>query len=423
MRHDEHQDRSELCDNSERCNLPLSGPGEPVVDINLCCGVGGLALGLGQAGFRSFDFFDKDAKACATLQHNIATGSCMIDGRVFECDLSLMEWLTAGTDIRLLAAGAPCQPFSIGGSRRGHDDNRNLFPTLLKVIKTLRPRAVLIENVRGLERGSHKPYLDYLLKQLRYPEIGPRGDESWADHEDRLSRHEHCSDATATYRVMWRVLNSADYGVPQVRHRLFIVATSAELPEYDFPEPTHSKQSLIWHQSDRDYWERRNLPAQKHDTRNKSSIDGAPSTRPWVTVRDAIADLPPAHSEERGASDNHWSIPGARTYAGHTGSSLDWPSKTIKAGTHGVPGGENTVACDNGQVRYYTLREMARVQSFPDEHYFVGSRSNVIRQIGNAVPPTLAAAVASPLANILFTADCPTTPETEIQGPHVPYGD
>ena len=98
--------------------------------------------------------------------------------------------------------------------------------------------------------------------------------------------------------------------------------------------------------------------------------------------------------------NNHWKIPGARAYPGHTGSTLDWPSKTLKAGVHGVPGGENMMVCDNGSLRYYTLREMARIQTFPDGHYFTGARSNVTRQIGNAVPCDLAAAVAAPLRKL-----------------------
>lgn len=406
MRFDEQRCNPVECDVSTRRDArPYNSRGQ-VIDINLCCGVGGLALGLGRAGFRSFDFFDNDEKACATLRHNIADGSCLIHGRIFEGDLFLTEWLPAGRNIRLLAAGTPCQPFSIGGLRRGHDDTRNLFPTLLQAVRALRPRAVLIENVRGLDRGSHKPYLDYLIKQLRYPEIGPRTDESWIDHDHRLTRHNRYANASATYRVAWKVLNSADYGVAQVRHRLFIVAMSTELPAYDFPAPTHSKESLMWDQCTGEYWESRNLAVRKRETRQNHSAEGKPATLPWVTVRDAISDLPPPHSEDICASNNHWSIPGARIYQGHTGSLLDWPSKTIKAGTHGVPGGENTVVRDNGQVRYYTLREMARVQSFPDEHYFVGARSNVVRQIGNAVPPMLAAVVAAPLGELLGSAEC-----------------
>ena len=397
-------------DISEQGKVIERGYGEPNIDINLCSGVGGLALGLARAGLRSFDFFDKNISACATLRHNIVGGSSLVTGRVFEGDLSLTEWLTGAASVRLLAAGTPCQPFSMGGARRGHNDNRNLFPVLLEAIRTLRPHAVLIENVRGLERGSQKPYLAYLLRQLRFPDLTPRGGETWGDHDNRLARHELCGSKVASYRVVWKILNSADFGVAQIRHRLFIVATSAGLPAYEFPEPTHSKESLIWEQSTGAYWKRWNLSEQNHIARMKSSRNGQLASRPWVTVRDALFDLPPAHPQESGATGNHWEIPGARIYLGHTGSSLDWPSKTIKAGTHGVPGGENTVVCDNGSVRYYTLREMARVQSFPDEHYFVGSRSDVIRQIGNAVPPTLAASVAAPLGKLLCSSDFTSKP-------------
>src|SRR4029077_1068217 len=103
--------------------------------------------------------------------------------------------------------------------------------------------------------------------------------------------------------------------------------------------------------------------------------------QPWVTVRDALT-FPPlraAAASEGEAWNNHWEIPGARSYAGHTGSDLDWPSKTIKAGVHGVPGGENTVITDEGMIRYYTLRETARIQTFPDHHIFFGARRTITR--------------------------------------------
>jgi DNA (cytosine-5)-methyltransferase 1 len=94
---------------------------------------------------------------------------------------------------------------------------------------------------------------------------------------------------------------------------------------------------------------------------------------------------------------NHWDITGARSYRGHTASKLDWPSKTIKAGVHGVPGGENTFVDDKGRFRYYTLREAARIQTFPDSHVFCGARADITRQIGNAVPCVLAEVIAKPL--------------------------
>lgn len=128
---------------------------------------------------------------------------------------------------------------------------------------------------------------------------------------------------------------------------------------------------------------------------------------PWVTVRDALRGLPEAAPEETGASMNHWQIVGARAYSGHAGSALDWPSKTIKAGVHGVPGGENTVVDETGSLRYYTLREAARIQTFPDDHFFEGARIHVTRQIGNAVPCALAAAVAKQIFQILGATAAP----------------
>lgn len=122
-----------------------------------------------------------------------------------------------------------------------------------------------------------------------------------------------------------------------------------------------------------------------------------------MTVRDAISGLPtPAKSrtsEEPGL--NHFFIPGAREYVGHSGSPLDEPSKTLKAGVHGVPGGENMLAMENGTVRYFTIRESARLQSFPDNFIFPGSWSESMRQIGNAVPVRLAELLARRLVSVL----------------------
>ena len=370
------------------------------VDINLCAGAGGLALGLTQAGFAPSEFYDKDRGSCETLRHNLREVPNDLSGRVFEGDLSQIEWIPNGHRVRLLAAGAPCQPFSLGGTHRGHEDDRNLFPTILKAIRILRPRAVLIENVRGLNREAHYPYFEYIISQLRYPDIELRQDETWDNHAQRLLQHSRDGSAHPTYRVAWAVFNAADFGVAQLRHRLFIVATEVGLSEYKFPVPTHSKKKLQFEQATEIYWERRGLPAPNEDGRPPPKLNEEDGLLPWVTVRDAISDLPQPAPEESDDCNNHWTIPGARTYPGHTGSPLDQPSKTLKAGVHGVPGGENMMVLEDGSVQYYTLREMARIQSFPDSHYFIGARSNVIRQIGNAVPCDLAFRVASPLRRL-----------------------
>ena len=371
------------------------------IDINLCAGAGGMALGLARAGFTPCEFYDKDADASETLRRNMNSPPYDVTGHMIEGDLSAVEWLASNAEIRLLAVGTPCQPFSNGGSRRGHEDERNLFPMVLDAVRRLRPRAVLIENVRGLGGAAHKPYLDYIRNQLRFPNVAPQENECWEYHSLRLERH---CELQSAYNVKSAVLNAADFGVPQIRHRLFIVATANDLSEYAFPKATHSKRKLFMEQATGDYWQKRGLSPAKANGRSKPKCDEIEGLLPWVTVRDAIEDLPQPASEEVDDCNNHWTIPGARTYPGHTGSHLDWPSKTLKAGVHGVPGGENIMIPEDGIVRYYTLREMARIQSFPDSHYFLGSRSSVIRQIGNAVPSELAFCVARPLWE-LFDGD------------------
>jgi DNA (cytosine-5)-methyltransferase 1 len=120
-----------------------------------------------------------------------------------------------------------------------------------------------------------------------------------------------------------------------------------------------------------------------------------PETKPWLTVRDAISDLPdPEKRADVGGFKNHRFQPGAKPYVGHTGSMIDEPAKTLKAGDHGVPGGENMLALPSGDVRYFTVRESARIQTFPDEYEFEGAWSECMRQLGNAVPVTLAHVVA-----------------------------
>ena len=125
----------------------------------------------------------------------------------------------------------------------------------------------------------------------------------------------------------------------------------------------------------------------------------SPQEKPWVTVRQAISDLPEPNSAN--AIPNHEFRAGAKSYPGHTGSPIDEPSKTLKAGAHGVPGGENMIRFNDNSLRYFTAREAARIQTFPDDYFITGSWSETMRQLGNAVPVTLSKAVSKNVAKAL----------------------
>jgi DNA (cytosine-5)-methyltransferase 1 len=372
--------------------------------VELFTGAGGLALGLAGAGFRHLALVERDEDSCATLRENQSRRvRDMSSWRILQQDVEQLDFAAVPENIDLLAAGVPCQPFSIGGKHRGHEDDRNMFPATVEAVRRLKPKAILIENVRGLKRPSFAKYFGYIQLMVAYPEIGRRSSEGWFDHLSRLERyHTRGKPDGLYYRVVTQVLNAADFGVPQKRERVFIVAFRNDLHlEWSFPSCTHSQDALLWSQFiTREYWEKHRVPKRliskpydKLTTRIERLRAGLlPFKQPWRTVRDAIGDLPrPARSrgfDEPGLT--HFQIPGARPYIGHTGSALDEPAKTLKAGDHGVPGGENMLAEPDGSVRYFTIRESARLQTFPDEFVFPGSWTESMRQIGNAVPVRLA---------------------------------
>lgn len=374
-----------------------------MLDIDLFAGAGGLAIGLRAAGFSPTDLYETDHVACETLRHNVVSHDSTLAGTVFEGDVTTTDWRLVREPVRLLAAGAPCQPFSLGGKHLADRDGRNLFPEVLRAVRIVRPGAVLLENVRGLLRQAFRPYFEYVVRQLECPSIRPRAHELWQHHDERIRRQQCSSGYEPEYHVRWRLRDAADFGVPQTRQRVFVVATRADaFQAYEFPRPTHSRAALLRSQATGVYWVRHRIPRRKV-VDLAPPLDDGDDRLPWRTVRDALAGLPKAAPDSQSASMNHWAIGGARKYAGHAGSVLDWPSKTIKAGVHGVPGGENTVVDDSGGIRYYTLRELARLQTFPDSHVFSGTRMHVTRQIGNAVPCDLAWAIARPLHELLTT--------------------
>lgn len=385
--------------------------------IELFTGAGGLALGTHLAGFHHRMLLEWNADACDTIASNVAAGSVtgIESWQVLRQDARKIDFSTLGS-VDLVAGGPPCQPFSIGGKHGGWGDSRDMIPQFVRAVRELAPRAFVMENVKGLTRVAFASYFSYALLQLSHPTVTLRPGESWEDHVHRLEAiHTSGGDGDLHYNVVTELLNAADFGIPQTRERVFIVGFRADTGiKWHFPNVTHSREALLRDQwVTGNYWERHSTSAPLNIEEMISGYAlrrrSAPlfELQPWRTVRDAIADLPVPNEESDNADGimNHRLRSGAKAYKGHTGSLLDWPAKTLKAGDHGVPGGENMIAFPDRTVRYFTIREAARVQCFPDSWHFRGSWSEAMRQLGNAVPVDLARVVAESIAKKLGEAN------------------
>jgi len=382
--------------------------------IELFAGAGGLGIGLHRAGFTPLEVVEWDRWCCDTLRENTARhASDVAHWKITEGDVRSVDFAPYEDKLDLVSGGPPCQPFSLGGKHKAYSDERDMFPEAIRAVRQSRPQAFVFENVQGLPRNTFRNYFEYVRLQLEHPEILPRKGEEWGDHLARLERH-HSSGSRSglNYRVVTRLLNAADYGVPQKRERVFLVGFREDLGiEWNFPEPTHSMDALLWDQTRGDYWERLEVPRKERVLSDRAAsrankLTEQPEGLPWKTVRDAISDLPDPEFHPRLASKHadHRLQPGARSYKGHTGSPYDEPSKTLKAGVHGVPGGENMLCRHDGSVRYFSVRESARLQTFSDEIVFHGAWSETMRQLGNAVPVELAHAVGDAIASELEAA-------------------
>jgi DNA (cytosine-5)-methyltransferase 1 len=409
--------------------------------VELFSGGGGLAMAVHAAGFRHLLLNEFAKRACQTLRANQAV-PMPYEGyipRRFADPWPLVEGPVQGVDFRylrgkvtLLAGGPPCQPFSLGGEHRGHEDERNMFPEFFRALRQTRPLAFICENVRGLLRPSFRPYFDYILNELRMPFV-ERGYADWVQHSKALN--EEWLTALITdearrkrYAVFPIPVNAADYGIPQIRHRVIIVGfrldlgIDEELWNDKFkPNKTHSEASLYKQlgDPDSDYWNRHITVPSRVKRKVIAAVpqvdEGEDLTlSPWRTLRDAIMGDPERCEQplpQTGLIDyqehpsspapNHIGWPGARIYDGHTPNVLDRPAKTVKAGVHGVPGGESVMLLDNRDYRYMTVRETARVMTFPDTWRPLGPRGEQMRQLGNAVPVLLGQKFAEAVAEAL----------------------
>lgn len=353
-----------------------SGGGRGPSFVDLFSGAGGSALGFILAGFRLVGALDSYRPAVDTFEYNLGFRPIEADATSFD----FSSWAHDLGDVDVVVGCPPCQGFSRMGnpqlSTDGGDPRNRLVYVFLRAVEAIRPKAVVFENVSWMAKAYHGKYLLELMQRLR----------------------------KLKYTVDWRILDAANYGVPQHRRRLILIALLGERPV--FPEPTHGRPG------------------------SKEVLEGI--RLPWKTVRDAIWDLPsigpgethpsvPNHvtrklpenwlrliravpkdgGSRRQAPKELW-LPCHRRHNGHNDvfGRLWWdrPSNTITTGCWDPSRGRFV---HPEQDRGLSLRECARLQSFPDDFVFTGSLSSVAKQIGNALPPKLAQKVAESLRPLI----------------------
>ncbi|MFC4236305.1 DNA cytosine methyltransferase [Thalassospira xianhensis] len=362
--------------------------------IELFAGCGGLLLGSSYSGLRHSHAFEFNRPACDTLRINAKHHHA----DVIRTDVRQVDWEKYRGEVPLvLTGGPPCQPFSMGGKHSGYLDARDMWPEAIRAVRELRPEGFIFENVKGLLRPAFKDYVKWVTASLEHPSVETKS------HDKISNILQMTTTAVPEYEVTILTMNAADFGVPQQRHRVFLVGVRAGMNttplDIDKPTPTHGEAKLVWDKwVTGSYWARHGISTPTcTPTKREAGIlsrlqqsNSEPTGAAWVTVRDALGGL-----GEPDGINQHVFQSGARIYPGHTGSPLDLPAKALKAGTHGVPGGENMMVKDDGTVRYFTVREAATLQGFPDSWYLSGAWSENMRQIGNAVPVALASTVSS----------------------------
>jgi len=309
-------------------NRPHATEQTELTVLDICTGAGGEALGLELAGFTNAASIENDGVACQTLRLNRPSW------RVIESDIRAVNGLDfRGVD--LLAGGVPCPPFTIAGKQLGADDERDMFPEALRLIEQAKPIAVLLENVPGFASAKFASYRGDLIQKLM-----------------RLR-----------YEVTWRVLNSSDYAVPQLRPRFILVALRQPYADA-FRWPSPKKVTTTVSQAIGD------LMA-SHGWR------GAPS---WHAKANSIAPTLVGGSKKHGGPD-----------LGPTRARTQWAVLGVDGlGIANLPPGEDFPI--DGLPRL-TLRMAARLQAFPDAWNFAGGKTAAYRQIGNAFPPLVAKVV------------------------------
>ena len=217
--------------------------------IELFAGAGGLALATANAGFHHKAVLEWNPNACSTLRRNQSAGLRQLSGaEIVEGDISDFDFRPFNGTLDFVSGGPPCQPFSIGGKHGGMDDHRNMFPHAIRAVREIAPKAFIFENVKGLLRESFSNYYQYIIHQLTYPELQRRPGEEWPGHASRLEKAMTKGTRPGLkYNVIYQLMNAADFGVPQHRHRVLIVGIRSDLElQFSFPQPTHEQDGLLF---------------------------------------------------------------------------------------------------------------------------------------------------------------------------------
>lgn len=278
-----------------------------IKSIELFTGAGGLALGMTKAGCDHVAMIEYNRDSCDTIRQNMTTATFFNPSlKVYQEDAKKFDYTFFENMIDAVIGGPPCQPFSMGGIARGCEDSRDMFPEAVRAVRILKPRFFIFENVKGLLRQSFASYFNYIILQLSYPLITKKVNEKWTEHLSRLEQfHTRAGESELSYRVVYRLLDAADYGIPQHRHRVFIVGFRSDLGvEWNFPTPTHSLDRLLWEQwITGEYWDSHKIASKNRpdvsprfvtrvNTMKNFFSEFCPKGKRYQTVRDALFGLP-----------------------------------------------------------------------------------------------------------------------------------
>ncbi|MFF9065248.1 DNA cytosine methyltransferase [Streptomyces sp. NPDC014891] len=388
----------------------MAGTASEFTSIEICAGAGGQAIGLHRAGFRHLALVEIDKNARETLRRNIATRPDWA-WELRHCDLShsdVQEFEPLETvrrdgvplqpeELDLLAGGVPCPPFSHAGKQLGRDDERDLFPRMLDLVGKLRPRAVMIENVRGILDPKFEDYRDYIRARL--------AGGSYREVDGTV-----VTEKGMNYRVChWGLLEASNFGVPQLRPRAILVAIREDVlkdVKYEWPTPTHEEPFSV-----------AEALKESMETRYAAHYGGAREQE----ARDALDKWYRKASERHAELRAKGSAGIAPTLVGgskkHGGADLG-PSRAKAAWKQlgvsglGVANDTETAEKKNSANRdlfgadgpMLTVEQAAIIQGFPHDWIFDGGKTAQYRQVGNAFPPPVAEAVGRSIMEVLKAA-------------------